>query len=200
MSAVTAALVAATIALGGSAPAATDRVAAPAVPTDLVVTDGSRPFLRGHAVGTQNYICAPAATPSGVDWFFIGPQATLFNDYGEQIVTHFLSMNPFKGDVLHATWQHSRDTSAVWGAVMPGHASADPAFVAPGAIPWLLVTVVGTQVGPTGGGELTQTTFIQRLNTAGGAAPAAGCSASADVGTHAFVPSTTDYHSDRAAR
>ncbi len=46
--------------------------------------------------------------------------------------------------------------------------------------------------GPTGGGKLARTTFIQRVNTAGGVAPA-GCAASTDVGKKALVPYTTDY-------
>jgi len=48
-------------------------------------------------------------------------------------------------------------------------------------------------VGPTGGDTLTKTTFIQRLNTAGGVAPSTGCRSSSDVGTLAFVPYTADY-------
>src|SRR5262249_54909948 len=56
--------------------------------------------------------------------------------------------------------------------------STDPRFVALGVIPWLRPQVVGSQSGPTDGDRLTETTFIQRLNTAGGIAPATGCSAS----------------------
>ena len=92
----------------------------PNVPTDIAVPAGHKLILVGHAVGTQNYICAPAATPTGVDWFFIGPQATLFDASGQQITTHFLSRNPFKNDALQATWQHSRDTSAVWAKKFRG--------------------------------------------------------------------------------
>jgi Protein of unknown function (DUF3455) len=65
-------------------------------------------------------------------------------------------------------------------------------FVAPGAIPWLLLEVVGAQKGSTGGAALTVTTFIQRLNTAGGVAPST-CNSSLDVGKEAFVPYTADY-------
>jgi len=49
------------------------------------------------------------------------------------------------------------------------------------------------QDGPTGGHTLTATTFIQRLNTAGGGAPSTGCASSTDVGNQAFVPYTADY-------
>ena len=41
---------------------AADRIVPPAVPFDIEVTGGYKPFLRAHAIGTQNYICAPAPT------------------------------------------------------------------------------------------------------------------------------------------
>jgi hypothetical protein len=41
---------------------------------------------------------------------------------------------------------------------------------------------------------LSKTTFVQRLNTNGGAAPANGCSTSTDVGNQALVPYTADYY------
>ena len=49
------------------------------------------------------------------------------------------------------------------------------------------------QEGPTGGDLLTRTTFIQRVNTSGGLAPATGCSQASDVGKKAFIPYTADY-------
>ncbi len=51
----------------------------------------------------------------------------------------------------------------------------------------------GAQAGPTGGRTLTRTTFIHRLNTVGGVAPATGCSVLANVGNRQFVPYTADY-------
>jgi len=101
---------------------------------------------------------------------------------------------------VRATWQHSRDSSTVWGQVKPGNSSTDSAFVAPNAIAWLLLTVVGAEDGPAGGDTLSKTTFIQRLNTSGGVAPSTGCSSPADVGTVAFVPYTADYFFFRKAR
>jgi len=41
---------------------------------------------------------------------------------------------------------------------------------------------------------MTKTTFIQRLNTKGGSAPADGCSTPADVGNQTLVPYTADYY------
>jgi len=56
------------------------------------------------------------------------------------------------------------------------------------------------QAGPEGGSLLTQTRYIQRINTAGGKAPATGCAQIADAGTVALVPYTTDYVFFKAAR
>ena len=164
----------------------------PNVPTDIAVPAGHKLILVGHAVGTQNYICAPAATSTGLAWFFIGPQATLVDASGQQITTHFLSRNPSQNNALQATWQHSRDTSAVWAKKFRG--STDPAYVAPGAIEWLLLEMTGAQVGPFGGRKLATTTLIQRVHTVGGVAPpAAECTVST-VNTRKFVPYEADYY------
>ena len=89
------------IAFGGAMHAAgVERIPRPAVPTNLEVSLDYKLFLKVHAVGTQNYICAPAATATGVDWLFIGPQATLFNDSLQQTGTHYQSRNP------HAEQRH----------------------------------------------------------------------------------------------
>ena len=62
-----------------------------------------------------------------------------------------------------------------------------------GSIPCLLLETVGSKEGPTGGTILSKTTFVQRLNTKGGAAPTDGCAVSTDVGKQALVPYTADY-------
>ena len=115
----------------------------------------------------------------------------MFNVDDKQIITHFLSPNPDEQGTLRATWQHARDTSTIWAVAI--QSSSDPAFVAPGAIPWLLLHVVGAHAGPTNGAKLSKTTFIQRLNTTGGAAPTDGCTSASDVGKRAFVPYEADY-------
>lgn len=163
--------------------------AAPAVPSNLVVDDGSRVFLVAHAHGTQNYVCLPNA--AGFAWTLYGPQATLFDDNGKQLITHFLSANPIESGVLRPTWQHSDDTSGVWAAAV--EVSTDANFVAPGAIPWLLLDVVGAQYGTPSGHKLSYATHVQRVNTAGGVAPAGGCSAAGDVGRKVLVPYLADY-------
>jgi Protein of unknown function (DUF3455) len=166
-----------------------DRVARPSVPANLEVDAEFRPYLYLHADGTQNYLCQ--ATATGVAWAFLGPQATLFDDDLDQVVTHYLSPNPEERDLPRAAWRHSRDTSTVWA--MAVEQSSDPDWVASGAIPWLKLKVAGAQLGPDGGRRLALTRFIQRVNTAGGVAPSTGCTATTDVGRRAFVPYATDY-------
>jgi Protein of unknown function (DUF3455) len=177
-------------------PAQAAHVTPPDVPPAIQVQAGNRAFLEGHGVGTQNYICLPCPNPttpaaacpdaSGFAWLLFTPEATLFNDHGKQLTTHFFSPNPDEDGTIRATWQDSRDSSIVWG----GRAISAPV---PDAIPWLLLPMAGTQEGPTGGDTLTKTSFIQRLNTAGGLAPSDGCSRLADVGAKAFQPYTADY-------
>jgi Protein of unknown function (DUF3455) len=167
-------------------PARAEQVTPPPVPPAIQVPAGNKAFLVGHAIGTQNYICLPSVSASGFAWTLFGPQATLFNDDGGQIITHFLSPNPSEADTPRATWQHSRDTSSVWAMAINSSA-------VPNAIPWLLLQRVGVQDGPTSGDRLTKTSYIHRVNTVGGLAPATGCDLSTNVGSRAFVPYTADY-------
>jgi hypothetical protein len=171
---------------------ADEEITPPAVPSDIAAPAGFKPFLRGHAVGTQNYVCAPAPTASGFDWLFVGPQATIFDSEMEQILTHYQSRNPLQNDVLHAAWLHSRDSSAVWAKKFTG--STDAGYVSPGAIEWLLLEVTGTQLGPTAGDRLANTAFIQRVNTEGGVKPPAADCTAATVNTRKLVRYEADYY------
>ena len=163
------------------------QVTVPPVPADLEVEPGFKAFLEGHAVGTQNYVCQPSG--AGFAFVLFTPQATLFNDADHQIITHFFSPNPDEHGTIRATWENSRDTSTVWAALVPDGAVT----VDPNSIPWVKLAVVGAEDGPTGGGKLSDTKFIQRVNTSGGLAPSTGCSSLADVGKKAFVPYSADY-------
>jgi hypothetical protein len=165
----------------------------PPLPAGLEVDAPNVPFLLGRGVGTQNYECQPADTIGHVDWVLFTPQATLFDDQGGQLTTHFFSPNPNPADAraIRATWQDSRDSSAVWAKRVA--ASTDPQFVKAGAVAWVKLEVVGTQAGPTGGAGFVGTTFVQRVNTVGGLAPATGCSLPTDIGRRQFVPYTADY-------
>jgi hypothetical protein len=185
-----AAALALALTLGLARGAQARRIAPPPVPPDLQVDAGSRPFLVGHAVGTQNYVCLPLG--GGFAWTLFTPEATLFDDRGRQLTTHFFSPNPQEPGSFRPAWQHSRDTSSVWAKL--GAQSSDPAFVAPGALPWFLLEVVGELAGPRGGEALTAATQIHRVKTAGGVAPATGCAALGDVGKKEIVPYTADYY------
>jgi hypothetical protein len=164
-------------------------VTPPAVPDTIEAPAGSKAFLIGHAVGTQNYVCLPDG--AGAKWVLFGPQATVYDDAGRQIMTHFLSPNPAESGAPRATWQHSDRTSSVW-AVKTAE-SDDPRYVEPGAIKWFLLKIVGAEEGSRSHDRLLKTTVIQRVNTSGGAAPAGECVMSGDVGKTKFVPYTADY-------
>ena len=177
----------------------------------LAPPQGNSEFLATHAVGTQGYVCLPSG--SGVSFTVANarPEATLFaNIYGQafQVVTHFLSpvenpndVGPKPSRFGDATWQSSFDSSKVWAQKADFiSAGTDASCPNSGAIDCLLLQTIGTAQGPTGGRTLTRTTFIQRLNTKGGSAPATGCSTTADIGKQALVPYSADYHFFRAAQ
>jgi hypothetical protein len=89
------------------------------------------------------------------------------------------------------------DTSRVWAQVLHANsipAGSDPICPNTGSIACLLLQSIGSQPGLGGGTMLSKTSFIQRLNTRGGVAPAEGCFTSADVGNQALVPYTADYY------
>ena len=169
--------------------AAAQRITSPPTPSDITPPAGNFAFLEGHAQGSQGYVCLPTST-GGTSWTINAarPEATLFTKFfGQdvQIITHFASINanpngnaslpvPLSGN---ATWQSSFDTSKVWAkAVGSVNAGDDPASCPnTGAIPCLLLQSVGNQQGPAGGSLLADVTFVQRLNTKGGAAPTTAC-------------------------
>jgi hypothetical protein len=189
----------------GTVTLAAAQVTPPTTPTDIAVPAGNSPYLVGHAFGSQGYTCLPTST-GGTAWNPTArPEATLFTDlFGAkfQIITHFQSINenPKPGIVPplsgNATWQSSLDSSRVWMVKVNGiNAGSDPASCPnSGSIQCLLLQSVGNAKGPTGGNLLFKTTFIQRLNTAGGAVPTSVCT----VGQTQLVPYTADYFFFRA--
>lgn len=185
-------LLAGLIAAGAASPAAArnghHQVPPPLVPANLEVPDGYHVDRIAYAAGTQNQICLPGASETGLVWSFLGPQATLFDRHGAQVATHYLSGNPEEDGTARPTWQHSRDTSAVWAK--PVASSTDPEFVEAGAVPWLLLEVVGSVAGPEDGARLSETSYIQRIDTAGGLTPAGGCT---PLGAKKFVPYSAVY-------
>jgi Protein of unknown function (DUF3455) len=126
------------------------------------------------ARGVQIYECrAKKDQPQAVEWAFVAPEADLFDTKGKTVGKHYAGPH----------WE-SVDGSKIVGSVK---ARAD----APtgGTIPWLLLAT--KSVGPAG--AFAGVTSIQRVNTAGGAAPAADQCTTASLGTRARVTYTADY-------
>jgi uncharacterized protein DUF3455 len=183
-------------------------ITTPTTPNAITPPAGNSVFLVGHAVGTQGYVCLPTSTGASTASWTVNaarPEATLYVkvfDWYQEVVTHFLSpdTNPNKSapnplPFGSATWQSSFDSSKVWGQPLQTiPAGSDQSCPNAGAIACLLLQSIGSEMGLAGGKFLTQTTFIQRLNTQGGSAPATGCSVLSDVGKQTLVPYTADYY------
>lgn len=133
----------------------------------------SEPFLAVHAVGVQRYACQPNGT-----WLFTDPVAKLYKQNGGEkaIGSHYLNFATGR-----PIWQ-AQDGSLVEAA---RKASAPGG---PGNIAALLLEAVTTASGKDGE-RLAKTTWVQRLNTAGGVAPPAACT----PGDTVAVPYETDY-------
>ena len=138
------------------------------VPNDIQVPAGNKAFLEAHAVGVQIYGCNTTAT--GYAWSLTGPRANLYK-HGKLIATHFAG----------PTWQ-AKSGSKVVGARVSG-VNVDPT-----AIDWLLLKATATTPGRFGA-----TTYIQRIHTAGGLAPAAADCNAGTVGTTREAAYTATY-------
>lgn len=127
--------------------------------------------LRGE--GTHVFECKPLATDaSRFAWTFAAPDVTLYD--GGAAVGRNAAEN---------TWEATVDRSTVSGAVRARQdGGADN-------LPWLLLRAQSTP----DTGLFAGVTSVQRVNTAGGVAPATGCDAS-NVGKEARVPVAADYY------
>lgn len=148
----------------------------PAVPAALSVPATATLVARYHGVGTQIYTCAPNpnATPDGgvADvWTFKAPSATLYTEHCCVAGTH--SAGP--------TWL-STDGSSVVGSKVASAASPNA-----DSIPILLLKAVSNN----GTGIFTDVTFVQRLDTQGGVAPAGACD---NEGAELAVPYEANYY------
>lgn len=193
-------LSAAVLAVASVMAASAQKVTPPPTPAAITPPAGNRVFLVGHAVGTQGYTCLPAST-GGTSWSVSSrPEATLFKEAAgrKQILTHFTSINssPKLGVTAspggNPTWQSSSDSSKVWGKPDGKIDSGSDKQSCPdkAAIPCLLLEAIGNEKGPSGGHQLAEVSFIQRLNTKGGVAPTTTCT----VGQTELVPYTADYY------
>jgi hypothetical protein len=157
-----AAVLAATAAVPAAALAGPD---APPVPGDIAVPDGHKAYLVAHAEGVQIYGC------DGSAWKLLAPRATLTVENGKVLGSHYGGPR----------WE-ARDGSIVAAARDSG------AKVDPTAVDWLRLKATSTTAGPDGD-RLTGTTYIQRINTVGGVAPAGSCAAGSSV----EIPYSADY-------
>ena len=126
------------------------------------------------AKGVQIYECRARKDQVGsYEWAFVAPEADLFDARGTRIGRHYAGPH----------WE-SIDGSKILG--MPKERVDAPVA---DAIPWLLLSAksVGAE------GSFSKVTSIQRVNTAGGAAPKVGCSQAA-TGTPARINYTADYY------
>jgi hypothetical protein len=130
------------------------------------------------ARGVQIYVCAaPAAGGAAPAWTLKAPHAVLYQGL-QAAVIHFAG----------PSWQ------ALDGSLVTATKSASAPAPDGVAIPWLLLKAA-THAGP---GSFTDVTWIQRLATVGGAAPATGCDA-AHLKAEVLVPYAADYFFYRAA-
>jgi hypothetical protein len=147
------------------------------IPETLKVPDNQRLILKVAAKGWQIYSCkANAEANTGYstadetyEWTLKAPSAELLNDQGQQIGKH--SAGP--------TWEMLEDHSKVVGVVS----------VKANAPPWLLLSAKSHQ----GEGMLSPVTWIQRLDTVGGKAPAVGCYHT-NQAKEVRVPYTANYY------
>jgi len=146
----------------------------PHAPEILRVPDGQKVLLKALGKGVQIYECKATAADLGkFDWTFKAPEADVTNKHGKKIGKHYGG----------PTWE-ANDGSKVIGAVLQ---KAD----APrsGAVPWLLLKAKTNE----GTGTFARVTYIQRVDTEGGVAPAVGCD-QAHVNTEARVDYRANYY------
>lgn len=139
----------------------------------IQVEEGNKVSFHTYAVGVQVYRW------NGTAWAFVEPVANLYADRGfhGQVGTHYAG----------PTWESNSGSKVVGRRVVNTGCTPNA-----NAIPWLKLEAVTTE----GPGVFDGVTFIQRVNTTGGVAPAAP---GTFVGEEARVPYTAEYFFYRAA-
>jgi len=154
----------------------------PAVPTALEAPAGATVVAHFQGIGVQVYTCAASGNAdAGSDggattysWVLKTPDARLYDAACEQKGIH--TQGP--------TWTSTVDGSAVVGTKT---AQADSPLA--DAIPWLLLRAASN----SGTGVFSSVTYIQRLNTTKGRAPATGCD-STTTGAETRIDYAADYY------
>ena len=137
---------------------------------NLQAPAGSTVTFHVYATGVQIYQW------NGTSWSFVAPEAVLFGDAGHDAVVgiHF-------GTPTGPAWQSLSGSKVVGNGLTAKRCTPDPT-----AIPWLGLDALSTE----GPGIFDQVTFLQRLNTVGGIAPAAP---GGSAGEMVRVPYTAEY-------
>ncbi|MFI8739189.1 DUF3455 domain-containing protein [Stutzerimonas zhaodongensis] len=143
------------------------------VPEAVRVPDGHKVAMETVGVGQITYECqAKSDMPGQMAWVFMGPKAALNDSTGKQVGSYY---GP------PATWE-AMDGSKVTGtqvAIAPG---------GDGNIPHQLVKANPAE----GKGAMTGVSYVQRVATKGGVAPAKTCAA-ANEGERQIVDYQADY-------
>lgn len=158
----------ASLAIGLACAAATARAE---VPPEVIPPQGNVETVRAYAQGFQVYTAVPRPEDSSqLQWVLKAPDATLYNHGGQLLGWHYGG----------PTWE-ARNGSKVIGARVSSAPSPNP-----DSIPLLLLEAVSH----AGHGMLSKVTYIQRLDTVGGLAPA---EAPTVAGAEVSVPYTATY-------
>lgn len=136
--------------------------------------DTNKVHFHVFAVGVQNYVW------NGTTWTFVGPDAVLFDSDGVTVGIHYTYGYTAAGAPIPA-WE-SQSGSLVVGAAVTNAPSPNA-----NSIPLLLIRAVSTE----GPGIFEPTTYIQRVNTVGGRAPA---TPGTTTGQRAPVAYTAEYY------
>lgn len=123
------------------------------------VPTGNKLVAKFYAKGVQTYSCTAGA------WKGLEPAATLADRLGRAVALH--SRGPI--------WVSTVDGSAVEAAPVDG-----ARHEVPGAVPELLLKAKSTR----GAGTFAGVSYVQRLATKGGLAPAGGCTEGAQTSVH----------------
>jgi hypothetical protein len=128
------------------------------LPDAVKVPAGHRVAMETVGVGSITYECRDRANAAGQEWAFVGPDATLQDRAGRRIGRYY---GP------PATWEGSDGSRLTGSQVAVAPAGA-------GDIPLQLV-----RAAPPASGAMAGMTYIQRVATRGGVAPAMPCDAAA---------------------
>jgi hypothetical protein len=152
----------------------------PKVAAELEVPAGHKLTYMAIAKGVQIYECA-ADAGGAMAWKLHAPRADLVDDAGTKLATHFGGVDK---NLPPGPYWESTDGSRVHGGKPVSVANA-------GSIPLLRLEAADT----SGTGVFSKVTFIQRLETTGGVAPAGGCVAGKTLaGKTVEVPYTAKYY------